>query len=181
MLRIFITFFLCTGSIFSQPESDSSATIRLFKDYQDYLAASPLDTISLEEGNKLSIGYNTLVIKQGNQKRKYNHGSLWGYQNENDLYRFYDQGTAFGLYGYYKVIDQDGLVLYSKKESGGYRMSSTYVNYYYSKDLTSPIKKLSIKNLKMDFLNLAFIAEIKGLENLEKDSGEINKIYRKYY
>ncbi|MCT4317804.1 hypothetical protein CMT34_17435 [Elizabethkingia anophelis] len=158
----------------------------IYQSYRDYLNGRPVDSTCLSnKGNNISIFYNKLTLKDGKLKRKYKHGSLWGYKKGNDVFRYYDKASTFGTYGYHKIIDQNGLVIYSKKESGGYRMSSTYTVHFYSKDLDSPLKKLTIKNLKTDFPDPSFIAELEKLKSLtEKDDNagfEINNIYRKYY
>lgn len=157
--------------------------IKLYTTYQDFRSSTTTDSVCLSvKNNKFSVFYNKLTLKDGGKKRKYAHGSLWAYQRGDDVYRYFDEATTFGTYGYHKILDQSGLIIYSKKESCGYRMSSTCTYYFYSKDLQSPLKKLNLKNLKKDFPNASFIAEAEKLEELtERDekSGnfKINNVY----
>lgn len=161
-------------------------SIKLYTTYKNYENNQTNDSICLSgKSKKFSIFYNKLVLKDGQNKRKYAHGSLWGYQKGNDLFRYFDKNATFGTYGYHKVIDTEGLIIYSKKESGGYRMSSTYNVYFYSNDLNSPLKKLTVKNLEADYPNPDFINGLKNLKSLP-DKGinsntMINDIYNRFY
>ena len=180
---------LSPAFIFAQghvKEIDCVNNIKLYKSYEDYSKGKVLDSACLsKQGNELEKYWGRIVLKKEKEKKKYSHGSLWGYQKGNDLFRYFDKTTTFGTYGYHKIIDTAGLIIYSKKESGGYRMSSTYKLYFYSKDLNSPLKKLTIKNLEADFPNPEFIAELKKLKKLsvtQADSNlKINDIYNKFY
>jgi hypothetical protein len=51
----------------------------------------------------------------------------------------------FGRYGYYKIVDDSDLIIYSKRISG----KRTF--YYYSKTLDCPIKRIQPKNIRDDF------------------------------
>ncbi|OJV55613.1 Uncharacterised protein [Sphingobacterium thalpophilum] len=186
--RILFVLLLNPLLLFSQTKAGGNCieSIKLYTSFKNYENNQANDSICLSgKSKKFSIFYNKLVLKDGQNKRKYAHGSLWGYQKGNDLFRYFDKTTTFGTYGYHKIIDTAGLIIYSKKESGGYRMSSTYKLYFYSKDLNSPLKKLTIKNLEADFPNPEFIAELKKLKKLsvtQADSNlKINDIYNKFY
>lgn len=65
--------------------------------------------------------YNKLTLKHGQQTSKFSRGSLRGYQKGENVFRYFDYGTTFWTYGYYKNIVSSGLIIYSKYERGGYR------------------------------------------------------------
>lgn len=186
---ILLISILSSNQTFSQIQPSYKPCIdivKLYKSYQEYNDNLYSDSICLsEKKSKLSVFYNKLTIKDQKKKRKYPHGSLWRYKQGEDLFRFFDKINIFGAYGYHKVIGTNGLIIYSKKESGGYRMSSTYLVYFYSKDLSTPLERLSIKNLEKHFPNPSFINEVKTMKNLfesdTKGNLAINSIYNKYY
>ncbi|GGE19054.1 MULTISPECIES: hypothetical protein [Sphingobacterium] len=159
--------------------------VKLYKSYSEYSEGKFIDSICLSvRKHKFSVYYNKLILKDEQQKSKFSHGSLWGYQRGEDVFRYFDKGTTFGTYGYHKIIGSNGLIIYSKYERGGYRYASrTY--YFYSKDLNSPLERLSVKNLEKDFSNPSFISEVKALKSLTESDSKgnlmINVIYNKYY
>jgi len=161
--------------------------IELYQTYQDLVDNKPKDLLCLSDPkNKYSTFYNKLVLKDGKQKRKYNNGSLWGYKEGSITYRYFDENKTLGTYGYHKVISQiKGFVVYMIKESGGYRMSSTNYYYYYSKDLKTPLKRLNIKNIEIDYPYPEFIREVRNLERLSDTDASsnlmINEIYKKFF
>lgn len=170
----------------SLKKSNCYEILKLYESYQNFLDDSYTASMCLsDKSNKFNSYYNHLILKECKKiKKKYSHGSLWGYKKGPDLYRYFDMGTAFGTYGYHKVIAQNNLIIYSKYESGGYRAASqTY--YFYSISLNSPLKKLNIENLEIDYPNSSFVDELKGLENLtEKDNNsnlKIDVIFDKYF
>lgn len=159
--------------------------VKLYKSYSEYREGKFIDSICLSvKKHKFRVYYNKLTLKHGQQKSKFTHGSLWGYQRGENVFRYFDKGTIFGTYGYHKIIGNSGLIIYSKYERGGYRYASrTY--YFYSKDLNTPLEKLSVKNLEKNFNNPSFISEVKALKSLTKSDSKgnliINTIYNKYY
>ncbi|MGJ1361135.1 hypothetical protein ACR79B_07390 [Sphingobacterium spiritivorum] len=187
VLTILLIAFLNPAKAESQTRASEYCTdiVKLYKTYSEYSEGKFDDSICLtDKKHKFSVYYNKLTLKHGQQKSKFPHGSLWGYQRGNDLFRYFNKGTTFGTYGYHKIIGSNGLIIYSKYERGGYRYASrTY--YFYSKDLNSPLEKLTIKNLEREFPNASFISEVKALKSLtESDSmGNlmINVVYNKYY
>lgn len=159
--------------------------IKLYKSFIDYSNNISIDSICVsDKRQKFSIFYNKLTLKEGQQKRKYANGSLWGYKRGNVTFRYFDKGTTFGTYGYHKVIDHQGLIIYSKYERGGYKVPS-HTYYFYSKDLNTPLERLTLKNIERDFPDSLFTIEVKKLVSLiELDSIgglRINRIYNKYY
>ncbi|WP_295220892.1 hypothetical protein [uncultured Chryseobacterium sp.] len=136
-----------------------------------------------DKKNKISINYNFITLRLGNIRHAYSNDEIWGYQKGNEIFRFYNQGIFWEDYEYVRVLENDksGLVIYSKKERY-YSSFNSREHYFYSKNLESPIKKLSLKNLKEDYQNSDFIRQILLLDNLmEKDNNGnyiIDELYK---
>jgi hypothetical protein len=129
---------------------------------------------------------NKIVIKTGKEKRIFNPGEIFAYSDGENIYRYFQTSETMSPYGYFKIEDTSGLIIYSQKHFS-YRHSST--GYYYSESINGLIKILNIKNLETDFANLTFVAEVKSLvESLKNKSTEkamvsireINAIFKKH-
>ncbi|MFT4062865.1 MAG: hypothetical protein QM642_10975 [Edaphocola sp.] len=159
--------------------------VKLYADYDGFRANNYVDSFGIGSTNRVREAYWWLTVTKGGQKQRYKNGTLWGYANGDTLHRYYDEHTTLGAYGYYRVIDTSGLVVYTKEERGGYRMSGTAVSYYYSKGLNAPLRRLRLNNLQADFPNQSFAQQIAGLKNLgEKDKDgrlKVNVIYQSVF
>jgi hypothetical protein len=131
---------------------------------------------SVEVGDgTISIGSsNAIVVKDENGKKKYPFESVVGYSYKGELFRAYGKKSTFGNYGYFKVEDQSGLIIYSHPV---YVPKSGVVQaYYYSLSTFDPIKELNRKNLMQDFaLNremVAFLLETRNHKLHEKIRGK---------
>jgi hypothetical protein len=124
----------------------------------------------------------TLKIVKHDSVMKFKPGSIYGYFECGDVYR-YSPGTELNaLEDYYKIEDVKGLILYSSLFLSGKET-------FYSLDLTSPIHRLTKINLEKDFKDYPqFIKAIKKPhKNFKGDLATrdnkgafvINKIYRK--
>ncbi|GGE19638.1 hypothetical protein GCM10011516_16640 [Sphingobacterium cellulitidis] len=188
---------LSPAFIFAQgheKEIDCVNNIKLYKSYEDYSKGKVLDSACLsKQGNELEKYWGRIVLKKEKEKKKYNHGSLWGYQIGETLYRYSDDGKTFKIvYGYPELVDSDGLFIYIFREGYNYGIRGTYkIHYQYSKDLESPIKELTISNLAKDIQNADFIADVKAIvEDLSKNKSstikqnaitEFNTKYRTHF
>lgn len=187
LLTMLLMAFLKPAKAESKTRASEYCTdnVKLYKSYSEYSEGKFIDSICLSvKKHKFRVYYNKLVLKDGQQKSKFLHGSLWGYQRGDDVFRYFNKGTTFGTYGYHKIIGSNGFIIYSKYERGGYRYASrTY--YFYSKDLNAPLERLSVKKLEKDFSNSSFISEVKALKSLTQSDSKgnlmINIIYNKYY
>ncbi|AZA84117.1 hypothetical protein ACR78Z_04035 [Sphingobacterium thalpophilum] len=187
LLTILLMAFLNPAKAESQTRASKYCmdNVKLYRSYSEYSEGKFIDSICLSgKKHKFSVYYNKLTLKHGQQKQKYPHGSLWGYERGKDVFRYFNKGTTFGTYGYHKIIVSSGLIIYSKYERGGYRYASrTY--YFYSKDINAPLERLSVKNLEKDFSNPWFIKEVKALKSLTESDNDgnllISAIYNKYY
>lgn len=138
------------------------------------------DSICLDnKKNKIRLRsfYNVFVILN-RHKTKYKAGSIYGFFDGSNKYRYAADRGVLKFNGYFKLLDDNGLIIYSYHNSG----HTTF--YFYSKDTDSAIKSLTAKNIEFDFQNIDFITEVKNLKDITKkvdDTFLINNIYNKYY
>lgn len=181
-----ILFLLQNSTNLNEIESCKDS-VKTFRTYENYTQNKFEDSLCLSvKKNKFFVNNQKLVLKENGKKTKYLAGSLWGYSKGNALFRYYEEDVFFANYGYFEVINQDGFIMYAREEI----ISNLVIYsrfYYYSTNLTSPLKTLSLKNLQIDFPNESFIREVeesKILEDYEKkpeDVKAINVMYKKYY
>ncbi|MDV4069976.1 hypothetical protein CMT34_17440 [Elizabethkingia anophelis] len=192
LLRFLFLISLYPTLALGQPKNtDCVESVNLYQTYQNYTEGDSIDSICLsDKKNKILVFYNKLVLKElGKKNRKFPHGSIWGYKKGSDLFRYFDAGTMFGTYGFHQVVGQNhGLIIYVKKENCGYVgavSTSTCSYYFYSKDLTTSLKKLTVENLETDYPNPSFLEEVKGLKSLKEKGAnsalKINQIYKRYF
>jgi hypothetical protein len=115
-----------------------------------------LNTIHVNLDSRLT------VIRRGNEE-KIGFGKISGYYLDGAKYRAFGKTKATATHGYYKVLDESGLTIYSRNVS--LPKSGRHTWYYYSLDLQSPIQHLTLKNLEKDFAGKpAFIEAVRGAE-----------------
>jgi hypothetical protein len=103
-----------------------------------------------DDRNTLAEKLSTVVVVRDGLKQIYRFGTIYGYYKDGFKYRAFGSTTKlFGSYGYYKVVDDSGLIIYSKPSSS--RRSNGYLFYYYSNTASSQIKVISKKNVVTDF------------------------------
>lgn len=165
---IFFLVLLNPAFIFAQDkEPVCKQSLKLYQSYDDYVNKKPIDTacLSLKE-NRFNRSWGRVVIKEKNKsKRRYTHGSLWGYQRGETLYRYFDDGKTFGaVYGYLELVDSNGLFIYAFREMYNYGIIGAYkIHYHYSKGLDAPIKELKMKNLREDIHYDSFLEDVKEI------------------
>lgn len=167
MLLLFRFLLLFTPAILfaQEKEIDCINSIMLYKSYEGYSEGKVFDSACLsKQGNELKKYWGRLVLKKDEEKKKYSHGSLWGYQEGETLYRYFDDGKTFGVvYGYLELVDSDGLFIYIFREGYNFGIKGTHkIHYHYSSSLDAPIKKLTLSNLESDIQNSNFIEDVKG-------------------
>jgi hypothetical protein len=116
------------------------------------------------EGNKMGFVFPadatlTLRITTPDSTRKFPPGSIYGYASCGNIFRFFEGGKELNAQeDFYKIEQAEDLIIYSSGFVSGDEL-------FYSKDLTSPIHRLTFANLKRDFGNYPeFIAEAKKLK-----------------
>ena len=78
--------------------------------------------------------------------------------------RFYEAPNDESPYGYFKIIDTNGLTVYSQKKR--HPRYGSYLKYYYSLTPKSRIHELTLENLEVDFYdNQKFIKAVKSNED----------------
>lgn len=131
--------------------------------------------------NNLSIDIrsNLVVTRNGNQT-VLPYGSIAGYYKNGSRYRAY--GKRKSSYGFFKIVDDSGLIIYSRRVSTPKTGVHTWC--YYSTSIDSPIRSLTAQNLRKDFNdNPGFVeAAIKAMKTrslMETSEGrtKINELY----
>jgi hypothetical protein len=179
---IIILLLLTSTAAFSQigEEKKESGIYLTEKDYIDNAVSLLAEN---DANNSLVEQLGTVVVVRNGRKSKYAFGTIYGYYRNGIKYRsFGSKSKLFGTYGYYKVIDDSGLVIYSKPSSS--RRSNGYLFYYYSISPVSAIKSISKKNIQNDFNDKPRFVELisKALdrrEYVQRVNGRllINEIY----
>jgi hypothetical protein len=137
-----------------------------------------------ENGNRISFTFPadvTLTLKMitPDATYKFKPGSIYGYNECGNVFRFFPGGKELNAQeDYYKVEEAGSMILYSSVFVSGDEI-------FYSKDLTSPIHRLTLQNLKDDFKdNPEFLDEAKklkkrpdGLFTRDEQGFEILKVY----
>jgi hypothetical protein len=122
----------------------------------------------------------TLKISKPDSVFTFKPGTIYGYYECGNIYR-YSPGTEWnGQEDYYKIEEVKSLVIYSSVFISG-------AETFYSLNLTAPIHRLTMKNLETDFKDHPDF--INAIKKLNKDVGDglatrntdgtflINKIY----
>gem|GEM_PF-3192740 len=116
------------------------------------------------DGNKLSFAFPadatlTLKLTAPHMSLTFPPGSIYGYENCGKVYRYFEGGRELNAQeDYYKIEQAGGLIIYSSGFVSGNEI-------FYSTDLTTPIHRLTLANLKKDFGNYPeFIEEAKKLK-----------------
>lgn len=148
-LKLTLNFFLLVGWLTTAAQSFDS----LEKGSGIYLTESDLlkNKVSLyakDDGfNYLERSLDDVILMRAGKKFKLSKGSFFGYSKQGARYRFYQNDAKFfPTYGYYKIEEQSGVVIYSKEVTA--HKTGTHTWYYYSETLGSPVRKLSLKSLK---------------------------------
>ncbi|HEY5749111.1 MAG TPA: hypothetical protein VIU12_23745 [Chryseolinea sp.] len=96
----------------------------------------------------VNLDNNVLLIRKGVEQH-YKFGTLSGYYKDGYRYRAFGKKSIFSTSGYYKVLDDAGLIIYSKRSGNHKTGGKTF--YYYSTGWDAPVRKLTRRNLKEDF------------------------------
>jgi len=149
----FLFLLLCpliTVSAFSQHSDKEVLTNGIFVTDQDLANNKVSDQIQTDDLNTVVVNLDNkvLLIRRGFEQA-YKFGTLSGYYKDGYRYRAFGKKSWRGTYGYFKVLDDSGLVIYSKRSHNHKTGGKTF--YYYSKALDAPVRKLTAKNLRKDF------------------------------
>ncbi|HXS38139.1 MAG TPA: hypothetical protein VN721_15665 [Flavipsychrobacter sp.] len=102
-----------------------------------------------ENGNKLKfppVADWKLEVKivTPTQTYKFPAGTIYGYSQCGRVYRYSPGGSLYSIEDFYRIEEVGSLVIYTSVFNSG-------SEYFYSKDLSSPVRRLNLWNLKGDF------------------------------
>jgi hypothetical protein len=151
-LLFLVSFPLITVNAFNQHLGGEISTNGIFTTVQDLATNNVSEQTKTDDLNTVVVNLddNVLLIRRGFEQR-YKFGTLSGYYKDGYRYRAFGEKGIFSTSGYYKVLDDAGLIIYSKRSSNHKTGGKTF--YYYSMGWNAPVRKLTGKNLKEDFSN----------------------------
>lgn len=139
-----VAFLLNPSELVSQEIPKGRTGIYLSKDDLQTNNISMLATT--DNYNFLQQRLDDVIVMRRGVESRHKFGEIGGYYKDGYRYRaFGDKVSWFRSYGYYKIIDDADLIIYSRRISGRQTL------YFYSKTLSSPIKRIQPKNIKEDF------------------------------
>ena len=139
------------------------------------------DSICLDtKGCSIKSGNNQLIIiNSPSGKKKYKLSELTGYSDGKNKYKyFYDEKNEDAYFGYFKIEEAKGIIIYSQWYIHGGPI------FFYSKSFEGTIKLLNKKNLEKDFPKEDFIKELKSLADMQSKrevAMKVNDAYEKYF
>ena len=143
---------LIAVSAYNQHADGEVLTNGIFMTLQDLATNNVSEQIKTDDLNTVvNLDDNVLLIRHGLEQR-YKFGTLSGYYKDGYRYRAFGKKSIFSASGYYKVLDDTGLIIYSKR-SGSNHKTGGKTFYYYSTGWDAPVRKLTKQNLKEDFLH----------------------------
>jgi hypothetical protein len=136
-----------------------------------------------DDRNCLHEQLGTITLIRDGKKSKLSYGDLSGYYKDGFRYRAHgNKKKFFESYGYYKVLDDSGLIIYSKRSTT--HKTAGRLWFYYSFSIDSPIRSLTPASLREDFaeypefLDLAIAAHKNGtIVTNVNDALLINTLY----
>ena len=162
--------------------------VKLYSTHEDFVKNKPFKVIRVNDCKDVvkETPNAKLAIRGIDENLTIKYGTLGGYSIGSERYRAFGDKGFIKSYGYYKVLDDSCLVTYSKRVY--HYKTGRGLNYYYSKDLSSPIQHLWMKPIREDFRNKPkFVQNIKAvfrsyypsLYASDKSSGMVlfNKLY----
>ena len=174
---------LVGNSTFVNAQTTESITSGVFITREDFIANNIYHQAKNDEKNVVKIGSNeSLVVYRGPEKAKFKFREVFGYVDKGERYRKFGEIKFFTKYGYAKILDDRGFILYSATYAS-HKVGR--IHYFYSLSKDSPIKYFSKRNLKKDFLNdtefLLAIEKVKFRDYGTQTDGRylINDLYLK--
>lgn len=125
--------------------------IGLFYSYQELASNTPSRVIIASDSQqpiKVTTQQN-LIIKTATEAVTIKYGQVKGYVIDQDRYRAAGDKGFLRNYGYYKILDDSCVVTYSRKNRS--RKGGPAFKYYYSENLTTPVRNAYRKELRDDF------------------------------
>jgi outer membrane pore protein E len=184
--RLLFACIFCTGGVLNA-QSEKPCTAGIYKTEQDFIHNRLSHKINTgDKGNKFRFLFPadlklTIKMETPDSTMEFKPGSVYGYQLCGKRYRYYPGGDLLAQEDFYGVEEEGGLIIYSSVHVSGDEV-------FYSRDLSSPIRRLTMKNLEEDFAAYPdFIASVKKMKKEElpvdlsrkdeKGRYEVNKLY----
>ncbi|SKC83603.1 efflux RND transporter permease subunit [Ohtaekwangia koreensis] len=160
--------------------------VYIFKTEHEFVHNIPSRIFTTVDSEAVRLKPNAdIVIHSMEGIELFNYESVYGYTNNTNRYRAFGKKGILSFYGYYKIIDTTGIVLYSRKIY--HRKGGPAENYFFSKSIHDQVYPLTLRKLKKTFQgNPTFIGKIRPVFRvprsalIEKDSTgktRLNKIY----
>jgi hypothetical protein len=146
MYRVILCFVLLTISLTAsaQASATSGNGSGIFLTEQDFVKNNITLFAMNDAANHLDVVLGDVVLTRGGKSNKLSKGSFFGYYQDGVRYRYYRNGQRiFPSKAYYKILEDSGIVIYSRIATAYKRKPRTW--YYYSDNTLSAIRKVSEK------------------------------------
>jgi hypothetical protein len=128
-----------------QPLRAQSTRVQVFKSENEFRDSSKAAIYPAVKSVRLT-SKSKLIIESSTGMQVFDFGKLYGYRSDFHYYRAFGKKGILHHYGYYKIIDTAGLVLYSRKVY--HRKGGPFINYFFSTSTSSPIRMLTLHELR---------------------------------
>ncbi len=158
-IALLLTFFMVSAGSIAQAQT---IQVSVFKTEKQFLENSPAEIFEVKNHSEALIvdRHSKLIIRSTSGVHEFEYGELYGYAKGNDYYRAFGKKGAINFFGYYKIIDQEGLIVYSRTIHHG--KGGVGLNYFFSTSITEPVRMLTLHELKKAYSsNPSFIKNVK--------------------
>lgn len=142
--KVVVLLALCMFT-FHEPLRAQSSRVQVFKNESEFRDSCKA-TIYTDVKSVRLTSKGRLIIESPKGMQIFDFGELYGYRSGFHYYRAFGKKGIFHHYGYYKVIDTAGLVLYSRKVY--HRKGGPAINYFFSKSISGPVRMLTLHELR---------------------------------
>lgn len=142
--KVIVLVALCMFTL-HEPLWAQSSGIQLFKNENEFRDSSKATIYPAVKSVTLT-SKNKLIIELPAGTQTFDFGKLYGYRSGFHYYRAFGKKGILHRYGYYKIIDTAGLVLYSRKVY--HRKGGPFINYFFSTNLSGPVRMLTLHELR---------------------------------
>jgi len=155
VIKIYELFFLLTLLGYSHNASSqnicpSGKSSGIYLSKEDFIKNRISSCVEQDKSNGLEQKLDEVILTRDGKKYKLAFGTFYGYYKDGSRYRAYSSGLkAVSYQGYYKIESDSNIFVYSKLVYTPKTNGRTW--YYYSETLDSPMKRLTIKNMRKDF------------------------------
>jgi hypothetical protein len=126
--------------IFGALSASAQSACGIYANRADFLAQKP--TFELDCDCRIKVPMNKdIVVFDSSEKVRFKYDFVYGYSDGKNLYRGFGARSLFRDHGYYKVIYNSGVVIYSREIKDA-RTKEKKTLFFYSEDLNSQIMPL---------------------------------------